>query len=208
MNNRLSATLHLGAIILAAGEAKRFGSPKQLLVYKSKTLVARAVEACLAAGAQQVVVVTGAHRQELENALQAHFSDPRVTLSHNERWAEGMHTSITCGMHALMTRQQNLQSVLITLVDQPLVDASFLRKLVEEQQGADAAALSYPSGAGVPACFDVVHFQKLLNLTTSGGGAKGILRDPRLNIRLLDAPERRLDIDTFEDWNDFTRGQS
>ena len=107
-----------------------------------------------------------------------------------------------------MTRQQNLQSVLITLVDQPLVDASFLRKLVEEQQGADAAALSYPSGAGVPACFDVVHFQKLLNLTTSGGGAKGILRDPRLNIRLLDAPERRLDIDTFEDWNDFTRGQS
>ena len=111
-------------------------------------------------------------------------------------------------MKALLEQSIYIKSVLITLVDQPRIDAPFLRKLVDEQRGADAAALAYPSGAGVPACFGESQIEKLVNLDTSGGGAKGILRDSNLNIRLLDAPERRLDIDTLEDWNDFNRDQS
>ncbi len=206
-----NSTRH-AAIILAAGEAKRFGSPKQVLVWKGQTLVEHAVQACLDAGCEQVIVVTGAHKETIELSLKPILHSHHVSLSYNPNWAEGMHTSISCGMKALLDQAPGIKSAIITLVDQPLVDAEFLRKLIEAQQGSDAAALAYPSGPGVPACFSAGGpvglrdslFDRLAKLSTKGEGAKAILRDPSLKIALIDDAEKRQDIDTLADWHDFT----
>ena len=194
---------YTAAIVLTAGEASRFGSPKQVLVWKRKTLVERTMQNAIDAGCKKIVVVTGAHEKVVTNALKNFTGSKVVSLAQNPHWEEGMHTSIACGMKTLLEASPTLDAVLVLTIDQPRIDAQFLRKLIAAQQGFDAAALGYPSGAGVPACFGESLFQRLLNLQTSGGGAKGILRDPLVKTNVLIDPERQLDIDTFTDWNDF-----
>ena len=63
------------AILLAAGESTRAGSPKPLLPWFGATLVERQVEALLRAGVSDVFVVTG-HRAE---EVGAHLRGPAST---------------------------------------------------------------------------------------------------------------------------------
>ena len=195
----------VGAIVLAAGEASRFGAAKQVLVWQGKTLVERAVRACLDADCAHVIVVTGAHELEVKLSLKPILDSTSVSTTYNSDWAKGMHTSIVCGMQSLIQVMPRLDATIVMLADQPLIDETFLRKLIKAQTNADASALSYPSGAGVPACFGESLFQRLLGLSTTGGGAKAILRDTAVKTVLVNDLEKRRDIDTFADWNDFNQ---
>lgn len=100
----------------------------------------------------------------------------------NPDWALGMYTFIACGMIALLDQSTDFDADLITTVNQSRIDALFLRKLIDAQQGQGATGLAYPSEPGIPACFGAARpvglrlslFDRLLNLTTQGGGAKAI----------------------------------
>src|SRR5690349_21968604 len=84
------------AVVLAAGGASRFagsdGPPGAKLVapFRGRPLVAWAVEAALAAGLDETIVVTGA--VELADVL-APVAD-RLTVLVNAAWAEGMAGSL------------------------------------------------------------------------------------------------------------------
>lgn len=93
-----------------------------------------------------------------------------------------MHTSIACGMKALLDQSTDFDADLITTIDQPRIDVLFSRKLIDAQHRQDATPLAYSSVPGVPACYGAARpvglrvslFERLLNLTTQGGGAKAI----------------------------------
>ena len=189
----------LGAVVLAAGEARRFGRPKQLLVWRGQALVERAVRSCLAAGCERVVAVTGAHAPLVAEALAGAAALPAVSLTQNPQWAAGLHTSLARGIDALLAAAGSLDAVLVALADQPLVDGPFLARLAAAQVGADAAALGYPSGPGVPACFGAAAVGRLRTLA-GGVGAKALLRDPTLRTVVVDDPPRRRDVDTPAEW--------
>jgi len=55
----------IGAVLLAAGEASRFGTAKQLLVIDGEPMARRMALAALAAGLSPVIVVTGAHHDHV-----------------------------------------------------------------------------------------------------------------------------------------------
>ena len=59
LNNNYST--NIGAIVLAAGESSRLGTPKQLLKYAGQSLLQHSAEAATASGAHPVVVVLGAN---------------------------------------------------------------------------------------------------------------------------------------------------
>lgn len=200
----------LGAVVLAAGEARRFGRPKQLLRWRGATLVERAVATCLQAGCEQVVVVTGAHGASVREVFaEAVAPDARggVRLVDCAVWAQGMSASLACGIRALVARDVSLDAVFVVLPDQPLVDAGLLRRLSAAQVGVDAAALTYPSGPGVPACFGEGMVGRLTAVGREGG-AKGVLRAPDVSCRLIDEPARRRDVDTIEAWEEFRRADA
>jgi molybdenum cofactor cytidylyltransferase len=69
---------NIGAIILAAGESSRFGSPKQLLQFRGKSLFRRAVEAANQAGCSPVVVVIAADAGETADDAPAHVPPTRT----------------------------------------------------------------------------------------------------------------------------------
>ncbi len=59
----------IGAIILAAGESKRLGTPKQLLQYKDKTLLHHIIESSLNSKCRKIIVVIGAHADNVKKHI-------------------------------------------------------------------------------------------------------------------------------------------
>jgi CTP:molybdopterin cytidylyltransferase MocA len=110
----------LGGIVLAAGEATRFGAPKQLAALDGRPLVEHAV-AALESVCDRVVVVLGAHAGEVRRG--ARLPDAVVC----EDWEQGPFTSMRCGLAAL---GDDHDAVVIALGDQPGLTAERIRAVL------------------------------------------------------------------------------
>ena len=197
----------LGAVVMAAGEGRRFGSAKQLLEVDGVPLVCRAIAAALNARVSRVAVVTGAHAHAVADAVRAWVAhcegSADVALAHNPDWHTGMRSSLRVGMRAL-TAMDSPDACFILLADQPNLTASVLTGFAARLQGTstDAVALAYPSGPGVPALFSRKLYPRLLgeDVAYPDEGAKAILRDEGVRTELIDDPAQRVDVDTREAW--------
>lgn len=185
--------LGIGAIVLAAGASCRMGQTKQVLPYRGTTLVGYASEQAQQAGLDPVVVVTGAQADVVTKAL-----PDTVHPVHNSAWSQGMGSSLVCGINALVGLRSDLDAVMVTLADQPRVDADLLRQYVRAWQdhSCDAVALRYPSGPGVPALLATHLLTQLDHLRSQG--AKAVLRAPDRVVRVIDQPEASFDVDTYD----------
>lgn len=197
MTNEDGATPTVGLLLLAAGASRRLGGePKQLLSYEGESLLRRAARTALTSLCRPVVVVTGAHRERVENEV----ADLPLEIVVNEQWATGMAASIRTGMEHLIAHAETC-AVVVMLCDQPLVGAPLINKLVAayRQTGAPLAAAKYNGTHGVPALFDRQLYPALLALTGSQG-AKSIILAHSAHLSEVPAPEAALDVDTLEDY--------
>jgi molybdenum cofactor cytidylyltransferase len=113
------------AIILAAGESKRMGQPKMLLPWGESTVISHVVSIFKEAGLEDILVVTGGAREQVENAL----SQFNVKTVYNKAFAAGgMLSSIQCGLQVLTNQTQ---AILIGLGDQPQVRAGSVRMICD-----------------------------------------------------------------------------
>lgn len=184
------SSLSVGAVILAAGASSRMGHPKQLLLFEGRTLLARAVTAAADAEAQPVIVVLGANATEIR---EAGGIPAGIRIVVNARWSTGLASSLTAGLRAF--EEGSSDGILVTLADQPSVDASLLRKLMAAfRSGSRIVATDYDGAPGVPALFGREHVPELLSLT-GDAGAGPWLRAKGREVTVV-APERPLiDID-------------
>src|SRR4051794_41973631 len=84
------------AIVLAAGAATRFGSPKQLARLDERPLLQHPLDALAAAGLRDVVVVLGDEAPAVESAIA--WRDERRGV--NERPSDGLANSPPGGLGA------------------------------------------------------------------------------------------------------------
>lgn len=183
------------AVVLAAGASTRLGLPKQLIVHDNQPLVRRAAVAALDAGVTQVVVVLGAHAPAIASALS---ELPSVTIVVNPDWERGLSSSLALGVSAV-SAETSCDGVLVTLADQPFVDADALRRLVtafDEKHRIIASA--YDGTIGVPALFGREHFEDLTRLT-GDHGAGSWLRSRRQEVTSLPLHSASVDIDRPSD---------
>jgi molybdenum cofactor cytidylyltransferase len=147
------------AIVLAAGFSRRLGRPKQEVVFRGETLLARATRI---AGevADDVVVVTRENNPDAE---------------------EGMASSIRVGV-GMSDPDARL---LILLCDQPLVTADHLRSLVAVD--APIVASGYSGIAGVPAIFAPSFVPELLTLRGDRGARAIIAKHGAVVVPFADA---------------------
>lgn len=115
------------AIILAAGSARRMGSQKLLLPFGKKTMIETVVENVLASSIEHVMVVLGANREEVRDALE----NTPVQFCYNEAHENGMLSSVQCGIRAL---PPDATSALIFLGDQPGIPPAVINLVVEAYQ--------------------------------------------------------------------------
>lgn len=171
------------------------GHPKQLILHDGKPLVTRVAETALAARAAPVIVVLGAHADEIRPAL-SHLSG--VTTVINSGWESGLASSLAMGLRAAL-RDTTWEGVLALLADQPLVDAPALRRIVAEfAAGARIVASGHDGMPGVPALFGREHVPDLLSLT-GDAGAGAWLRSRLPEVKVVPLGTALLDLDTPAD---------
>src|SRR5712691_1600002 len=86
----------ISAIVLAAGQATRFGQCKQLITLSGKALLQHVLDNLAQSKIDEVVVVLGARADEIREQIQ--FGTARVIM--NPDYANGMSTSIQAGLRA------------------------------------------------------------------------------------------------------------
>jgi molybdenum cofactor cytidylyltransferase len=189
--------LRFGAIILAAGASTRMGQPKQLLPVAGRPLVVHAAEAALAGGAWPVVVVLGAHAEQIRPAL----ARLPVLITENSAWPEGMASSIRAGITTLGQFSRTLDAALIALCDQPAFSAAVIAQLLAAQHttGRSIVASRYNSRHGAPALLLREHFPSLTALTGESG-ARDLLNGSPDRVAAVDLPDLAHDVDTPADY--------
>jgi CTP:molybdopterin cytidylyltransferase MocA len=189
-----AARQDLACVLLAAGGSRRLGSPKQLLRLKGRALLTHAVAAARGAlpGAT-IVVVLGAQSLRLRALVRRAAAGARV--AHNASWSEGMAGSLQAGLRAVPA---GTAAMLVTLVDQPHVDARALRRLVAawRRRPGLAAAARYSGRSGVPAVLPRALWRAVRKLE-GDAGARALLQGAR--VTPVEMPEAALDVDTAAD---------
>lgn len=189
-------------LVLAAGESRRFGAPKQAALVDGEAMVHRAARIALESGAQLVVIVTGAHAPLVEAAVAdlvpgyGAAANGRLHLVRNDNWAQGQSTSLRAGLAALSAA---VQAVIVIPVDQPWVDPVLVRRMIAcWRTGSDLVAPSVDGELrGAPALFDRSHFGALAAVTGDQGGRDLLRSRPVAPIPV--AAAMLADIDTPED---------
>jgi nicotine blue oxidoreductase len=124
------------AVVLGAGAATRFGSPKQRL------LLPDVLHALRASSVDDVVVVAGAHPLE---------ADARVVQC--AEWQRGPGASLRCGLEAL---PEGTKAAVVVLADGPHLSPAAVDRVVEAWRAGsgDIVAASYGGVRGHPVVLD------------------------------------------------------
>jgi molybdenum cofactor cytidylyltransferase len=115
----------ISGIVLAAGTGSRFGGTKQLALLHGKPLVQHAVDALVAAGIDEVIVVTGHDAVKIAAAVSLPDGGRFV---YNPSFADGQATSLAAAIHAL---DDESEAAVILMADQPGVTPEVVRALVD-----------------------------------------------------------------------------
>ncbi|MDO8578164.1 MAG: molybdenum cofactor cytidylyltransferase [Dehalococcoidales bacterium] len=160
----------ISAILLAAGESKRMGQPKQLLPLGDKTLVEHALDNLLASRVDEVIVVTGNQAETI--AKKVGKRPVKVVL--NPDYRLGMSTSLKTGLASI---DKDAEAVMVVLADQPFIDAALINRLIDEFTCRNKGIVVpvFKGKRGHPIIFATKYRDELLQLR-GDAGAKVLLQ--------------------------------
>ena len=129
----------ISAVVLAAGAATRFGSPKQLL------LLPYVLDALHAAPVDEVVIVAGAYPIEADER-RLDLAGARVITC--PEWELGPGASLRCGLAAL---GDEVEAALVVLADGPYLDPRAIERVLAHRDQADFVTATYDGSRSHPA---------------------------------------------------------
>jgi molybdenum cofactor cytidylyltransferase len=186
----------ISAIILAAGESRRMGQPKLLLPWGGTSVLGQVIGTLQLSGVEDILVVTGGTRQQVENAL----SPYAVRNVYNEHHADGeMLASIQCGLRAQLPQTG---AVLVCLGDQPQAQEATVRRIcaVFVETGKPLVVPSYRNRRGHPWLAARPLWEEILALPASAT-PRTFLQNHAADVVYVPADESILqDLDTPEDY--------
>ncbi|TDH27041.1 nucleotidyltransferase family protein [Segetibacter sp. 3557_3] len=188
----------LNIIILAAGNSTRMGRPKQTLPFEGTGLLERTIMAAKEANAEDIIVVTGAHYDLVEQRL----NELQVLTVFNPDWSSGMATSISAGLTTLLEKKPLVQFAIFAVCDQPFISAAIFQELVRKHllSGKGIIAAAYQQSKGTPVLFQRNYFTALLQLQ-GHEGARKLLSLYAQDVESVVFEKGYIDIDTPEDYN-------
>jgi molybdenum cofactor cytidylyltransferase len=197
------------AVVLAAGKSSRMGRTKALLPLGSsgETFLGRIIRVLREGGADAVVVVIGGDAAAVRASLPR--DDVFVSSVENRRYEEGQLSSLLAGLAAVEQRHDNVDAVMVTLVDLPLISPATVRAVRDAFLAHPGAPLVRPRRGerhGHPVIFNQEIFGELRRADPSKG-AKPVVHAhaaEEVNVE-VDDEGAFIDIDTPEDYERFIR---
>lgn len=187
----------ISALILAAGQSKRMGRPKMLLPWGELTVIEQVVKTFLNAGVEDIVVVTGGAREQVDKAIESY----PVQRVHNSDYEKGeMLSSLQLGLSKL---SQPVQAALIGLGDQPQVQERSVRLVCEAYRESQSRLVvpSFQMRRGHPWLVARTLWQEILALTPPES-ARDFLNRHAAEIHYVDMQTSSIlaDLDTLQDY--------
>jgi len=181
-------------LILAAGESKRMGEPKQLLPYKDSNLLLHSIKQASDVKYADLFIVIGAHFTDIFKSIRGQ----KATILKNSDWEEGMGSSLRKGIE-FIKKKNNYTRVLITLGDIPLITTEHYEELISlsDSSGKRIILTNYEEISGVPAIFDKSLFNELFILSDNQG-AKPIIKKYSKEVIEMTSITPYFDVDTQE----------
>lgn len=124
----------VAAVILAAGESRRFGGAKLLALLDGRPLVQHVIDAANASSCDPVVLVVGAGADQLLASVRL----GRSLVVRNAAYATGQASSLQAGL----TAAASADAAVVLLADMPGVRPALIEALVARQRGSAAAAVT------------------------------------------------------------------
>lgn len=153
----------MAGLVLAAGAGRRYGGPKALVEWDGERLVDRACRVIVAGGCRPVVVVSGAVPLQVDGA----------TVVHNDRWTDGMGSSLRTGLLAI---PDDVGAAVVMLVDTPWIGAESVRRLRHARaRGAGLAIATYEGAPGHPVMLGREHWPGVIDTAVGDVGARPYL---------------------------------
>jgi CTP:molybdopterin cytidylyltransferase MocA len=161
----------IGGLVLAAGEASRFGAAKQRALLDGRPLLEHAVLAITAALPGRVVVVLGSGAEDVIAGVDLHGAEPHVC----SRWQEGQAASLACGLAEL----PECEAVVVVLGDQPRVAPDAITRVIAAR-GGDALAVraTYGGDPGHPVLLERELFGRLRDVSGDHGARNLLMSVP------------------------------
>ncbi len=185
----------ISSIILAAGESKRFGEPKQLYKIDNDTLIEKVLKLTLIFF-DEVIVVLG-YKKEL--VLPLISSNNKVKIVINENYKKGMSESLKAGVYHI---SEDATHFAIFLVDMPYIKKETIELLLQDlRQGKrEIIAPFYKGRRGFPVFFSRDFLKDVKNIT-GDKGARDIIKENLQFLRAVEVndPGVVMDIDTKKD---------
>jgi molybdenum cofactor cytidylyltransferase len=195
------------AIILAAGSSTRMGSPKALLPDPDgRPFVARLTRTFAEAGVTDIVIITGSQHDAIVAAVAADKPSAYPAFFVNPHPDRGQLSSLWIGLDA--AARPEVESILVTPVDVPMVHASTVRQIVEVWQKNRAPVARPAVGVrhGHPVLFDRSVFDELRRASLDEG-ARAVVHahaDQVVNVP-VDDEGCLVDVDTPADYHALIR---
>lgn len=201
-------TVSVAAIYLAAGESRRMGVDKRMLVTKKGPLGSLALRQVMTSNISKTVIVTK-YDDPLSWATPV-FKGQTINQNYcqvaNPEASYGQSTSIKIGLK--VAREMKCDAAMILLADQPLVTTELIDRLIDcyiaskkNGKGAEFVASSHNGILKPPVLFNKSCFPALFGLK-GDQGARHLIRQSALKGEAVECTDSQLffDVDTHDDY--------
>jgi molybdenum cofactor cytidylyltransferase len=193
----------ISAILLAAGESRRMGRPKQLLEWQGKALLQHVLENLIDSCADEIILVLGHEAEQIRKSL----PEFQIKIVINPNYEKGMASSLRQGLLAM---DPGSEAFLVLLADQPGIGPEIINRVIRDFQRADPkrgiCRPVYRGSPGHPVLIGVQYRQEALQLQGDVGAREVLLNHPSDILEIeVDRDAVLMDMDTPEEYRKYMK---
>ena len=188
------------AILLAAGQSKRFKTENKLIKsYKKKPLISYVIKSLIKSKVNKIIIVIGYESERLKKII---AKNKKIKFIKNYKYSKGISSSIKVGLKNISKKDKGF---IIVQSDMPFIKSSILNRLHNSisKKKHLVHVLKYKKKLGNPIGFDISTLNKFKKIK-GDFGAKYMVKKLKNRTNFIEVNSKKIFKD-FDNASDFRR---